>query len=84
MLSNTLPSGRNTAATTKRKLSVAVASAVTCLGMATTGQAFQFETTPDWEVRWDNTVRYNAMFRVEKSDSKLDSLNTPLFDDATL
>nr|WP_245768218.1 DUF1302 domain-containing protein [Pseudomonas sagittaria] len=34
-------------------------------------QAFQFETGNDWEVRWDNTVKYSNAWRVKDQHDKL-------------
>ena len=34
--------------------------------ISTQAQAFQFDTSDDWEIRWDNTVKANLMSRVEK------------------
>ena len=52
------------------------------VGTSSSIMAYQFDTSPEWQVRWDNTFRYNAMFRVEGQDPKL--VASPLFDDATL
>jgi hypothetical protein len=41
---------------------------------ATSAQAFQFETSPDWEIRWDNTFKLNVMARVAEQD---DDVITP-------
>ncbi len=30
--------------------------------------AFQFDTGDDWEIRWDNSVKFNVMSRVAKQD----------------
>lgn len=72
--------GGNVAAPVRRKLAQAVA--ITCVSTSAAVEAFQFDTGPEWDIRWDNSLRYNAMFRVEKAD---DDLKTdPLFDDSTL
>lgn len=34
-------------------------------------QAFQFNTPPDWQVQWDNTLRYNLGFRVKDVDDRI-------------
>lgn len=47
----------------KRALAAAVLA-----GMATQASAFQIDTSEDWEVRWDNTFKYNAMWRVKSQD----------------
>ena len=73
--------GIDDATPARHKLSRAVA--VACIVLSANARAFQFETgNPDLEVRWDNSLRYNAMFRLEKADKELAS--SPLFDDATL
>ena len=61
---------------------IVVAATILLAAISTSAVAYQVETSPEWQVRWDNTVRYNAMFRVEDQDSEL--VNGPLFDDATL
>lgn len=42
-----------------------------CTAVAVTSmhaQAFKFDTSGDWDIRWDNTVKANVMSRVEKQD----------------
>ncbi|MFJ7797115.1 DUF1302 domain-containing protein [Pseudomonas sp. NPDC096950] len=34
-------------------------------------QAMQIQTDSDWQVRWDNTLKYSLAYRVGKQDSKL-------------
>jgi len=69
------------AASARHPLTRAVA--IAGIALSANSQAFQFETSnPDLEVRWDNSLRYNAMFRVEKADK--DIASAPLFDDSTL
>lgn len=53
----------------QRCLAVAVAAALSGGGNAL---AFEFDTgNPDIEVRWDNTLRYNAAQRVEARDQRI-------------
>lgn len=40
-------------------------------------QAFQFNTPTDWQVQWDNTLRYNLGFRVKDVDNRIG--NNPSF-----
>ncbi|GAA5317802.1 MAG: DUF1302 domain-containing protein [Candidatus Pelagadaptatus aseana] len=47
----------------KRALAAAVLA-----GMATQASAFQFDTNEDWDVRWDNTFKYNLIQRVADYD----------------
>lgn len=35
---------------------------------STQAGAFQFDTSDDWNIRWDNTVKLNVMSRVAKAD----------------
>ena len=46
----------------KKLLAVSVLAAI-----STQANAFQFDTSDDWEVRWDNTVKANIMSRVEEA-----------------
>lgn len=48
----------------KRALAAAVLA-----GMATQASAFHIDTSEDWEVRWDNTFKYNLQQRVQSQDS---------------
>ena len=66
-----------------RALAMAIASAATVSGGA---WAMPFETgNPDLEVRFDNTIKYNLMSRVESQDKDVtNSANPNLFDDADL
>ena len=69
----------------KRRLLRAVVGASLALTVQS-GWAFQFNTGSDWMVRWDNTVKYNLMVRVQDQDK--DILSDPAFgrvaDDADL
>ena len=47
----------------KKLLALSVLSAIT-----TQAGAFQFDTSEDWNIRWDNTVKANLMARVAKQD----------------
>lgn len=40
----------------------------TCAAVSTPVAAFEFNTGEDWRIRWDNTVKLNAMSRVAKQD----------------
>ena len=68
-----------------RRLFRAVVGASLALAVQSAG-AFQFNTGSDWVVRWDNTVKYNLMVRVQDQDK--DILSDPAFgrvsDDADL
>ena len=39
--------------------------------LSSQANAFQFDTGDDWSIRWDNTVKFNAMARVEKADKQV-------------
>ena len=67
----------------RRALSVAIASAATVSGSV---WAMQFDTgNSDFNVRWDNTFKYNLMSRVEGQDKDVTNSSNPnLFDDADL
>lgn len=67
----------------RRALSMAIASAATVSGSV---WAMPLDTgDSDFEVRWDNTFKYNLMSRVEsQSKDVTDSSNPNLFDDADL
>lgn len=67
----------------KKLLAMSVLAAI-----STQANAFQFDTSDDWEIRWDNTVKANIMSRVSRQDK---DVYTPrrgaaffLADDATL
>ncbi|PLW68780.1 DUF1302 domain-containing protein [Pseudohalioglobus lutimaris] len=67
----------------KKLLAMSVLAAI-----STQANAFQFDTSDDWEIRWDNTVKANVMSRVARQDK---DVNTPrrgaaffLADDASL
>ena len=47
----------------KKLLALSVLTAI-----STQANAFQFDTSDDWEIRWDNTFKFNAMFRTSKID----------------
>jgi hypothetical protein len=48
----------------KKKLLTASVLAV----VSTQAGAFQLDTGDDWDIRWDNTVKFNVMSRVAKQD----------------
>lgn len=64
-------------------LSMAIASAATMSGSV---WAMPFDTgSSDFQVRWDNTFKYNLMTRVESQDKDVTNSSNPnLFDDADL
>ncbi|MBK6280552.1 MAG: DUF1302 family protein [Gammaproteobacteria bacterium] len=72
--------------TTTRRRALSRAIAVAAMMTASHGWAMQFDTgDSDFEVRWDNTAKYNLMLRVEDQDSDITNSSSPsLFDDATL
>ena len=53
----------------KKLIAAAVLGAIT-----SQAQAFEFQTSEDWAIRWDNTVKLNIMSRVVKQD---DDVVTP-------
>lgn len=60
-----------------------VALAILAAGCLHAGEAraFNFETdSPDWQVRWDNTLQYNAGVRTQKTNSSV--ANNPLFNES--
>ena len=50
----------------KKLLALSVLTAI-----SSQANAFQFDTGDDWQVRWDNTVKFNVMARVEKADKQV-------------
>lgn len=67
----------------KKLLAMSVLAAI-----STQAHAFQFDTSEDWEVRWDNTVKANIMSRVASQDKDVYTARRGaaffLADDATL
>ncbi|MEH6588014.1 MAG: DUF1302 family protein [Halioglobus sp.] len=70
----------------KKLLAMSVLAAISAQA-----HAFQFDTSDDWEIRWDNTVKANVMSRVAKQDSDVynggrgnNATGAGLADDATL
>lgn len=53
----------------KKLLAISVLATATAASMQ--AQAFKFETPSDWDVRWDNTVKGNLMFRVQDMDPSI-------------
>jgi len=51
----------------KKKLLAASVLAV----ISTQANAFRFDTGDDWDIRWDNTLKYNLMVRAENPDKKI-------------
>ena len=50
----------------KKLLALSVLTAI-----SSQANAFQFDTGDDWQIRWDNTVKFNVMARVEKADKQV-------------
>jgi hypothetical protein len=50
----------------KKLLALSVLTAI-----SSQANAFQFDTGDDWSIRWDNTVKFNVMARVEKADKQV-------------
>jgi hypothetical protein len=50
----------------KKLLALSILTAI-----STQANAFQFDTPDDWSIRWDNTVKFNAMARVNKADDQV-------------
>jgi hypothetical protein len=70
----------------KKLLALSVMAAI-----STQAHAFQIETSDDWEVRWDNTFKFNVMSRVAEQDKDVyeggrgnSATAAGLADDATL
>jgi hypothetical protein len=70
----------------KKLLALSVLTAI-----SSQANAFQFDTSDDWEIRWDNTFKANVMSRVEKQDKNVyeggrgnSLIAAGLADDATL
>lgn len=59
-----------------------LSAAIIAMVAAGNAGAFEFDTgNPDWQVRWDNTVRYNLAQRVESRDNKIG--NSAVSDEGT-
>ncbi len=69
-----------------RRCALGQAVACVALASASTGWAMQFDTgNTDLDVRWDNTLKYNLMTRVEsQSDDVIASKSPTLYDDGDL
>lgn len=69
----------------RRRVLASVLASV-ALGGAGSGWALQFDTgNSDLELRWDNTLKYNLMNRIEKQSSDVvASANPALYDDGDL
>jgi hypothetical protein len=65
----------------KKLLALTVMTAI-----SSQANAFQFDTGDDWSIRWDNTLKFNAMARVNKADDQVIDRSTGFFlaDDADL
>lgn len=61
----------------QRKTLIAIAIAGSFGGAVQEASAFQFETeNPDLKVTWDNTVKYNAAWRLKEADPALTTAST--------
>ncbi len=81
-MTNPYPRGSQSPRLQKRQLAAAVAA--TCATALTAGSALAFEIdtgNPDLSVRWDNTPRLNAGWRVEKRNDLIG--NNQLYDEGT-
>jgi len=50
----------------KKLLAMSVVAAI-----SSQANAFQFDTPDDWQIRWDNTFKFNAMSRLNKADDQV-------------
>ena len=50
----------------KKLLAISVLAAI-----SSQASAFQFDTSDDWQIRWDNTFKANVMARVNKADDQV-------------
>lgn len=50
----------------KKLLALSVLTAI-----SSQANAFQFNTGENWQIRWDNTVKFNAIARVNKADDQV-------------
>jgi hypothetical protein len=60
-------------------LTISLLSTMTAVSMS--ANAFKFDTPNDWDIRWDNTVKGNLMYRVQGQDP---SVYNPLRSDPLL
>lgn len=67
--------------TARARFAPSVLSAAMAIGWVAGASAVEIDVgNPDLKVRWDNTVRYNLGFRVEKQDGRL--LASPSYDES--
>ncbi len=61
----------------RKRTIAAVLSVLLWMVAVPPARAFEFDTgSPDWKVRWDNTFKYSAAFRVQdRSDTLLSDIN---------
>ncbi|RLA52291.1 MAG: DUF1302 domain-containing protein, partial [Gammaproteobacteria bacterium] len=50
----------------KKLLAISVLAAI-----SSQASAFEFDTSDDWQIRWDNTFKANVMARVNKADKQV-------------
>lgn len=50
---------------------LAVITLATAAAASMQAQAFKFDTSSDWDIRWDNTAKGNLMLRVEDQDPSI-------------
>ena len=50
----------------KKLLAMSVVAAI-----SSQANAFQFDTPDDFQIRWDNTFKFNAMSRLNKADDQV-------------
>ena len=75
-----LKKAQSTGISDLRRVALTILAAACCLH-AGDARAFNFETgSPDWQVRWDNTLQYNAGLRTQQRNSSI--ANNPLFDES--
>jgi hypothetical protein len=58
----------------KKLLAISVLAAI-----SSQASAFQFDTSDDWQIRWDNTFKANVMARTEKADDQVTFDSTGYF-----
>lgn len=64
---------------TKAGVSLVIAVAIFC-GESERAEAFQFDTPPDWQVRWDNRVSYMIGVRAHNVDDRIG--NNPMLSES--
>ncbi len=74
--------GRRSQSTRTRALpGVALTLLAAVCALAGDARAFEFDTgSPDWRVRWDNTLQYNLGLRTQQRNSSI--ANNPLFSES--